>query len=229
VKAEREVTGVFSPEPPELGGFEAPGWYHDGSLVAFRIPGVSMDSTSASLLRRLQQPHEQAAWQRFVDLYAPLIFHWGRNHGLTTADASDLTQDVLATLIDKLPEFQYDPSRRFRGWLRTITVNRANDLHRRNAARPVTGLDETAQHVSVASDVDLFAEQEYRRHLIRRALRVMQSEFQEETWQACWRVVVDEEPVPEVAQSLGISPNAVRVAKCRVLKRLREELRGLLE
>ncbi len=188
-----------------------------------------MDSTSASLLRRLQYPNEQAAWQRFVQLYAPLIFYWGTNHGLNGTDAADLSQDVLATLIDKLPEFQYDPKRRFRGWLRTITLNRANDFHRRNAARPATGLDDPNQDISVASEVDLFAEQEYRKYLVQRALKVMRAEFQFESWQACWKVVVEGQTVPETAQELGISENSVRIAKCRVLNRLREELQGLLE
>jgi hypothetical protein len=82
-----------------------------------------MDSTSISLLRRLRQPNQEAAWQRFVDLYAPLIFHWSKNQGLTPTDASDLVQDVLAIVVEKLPEFEYDPQRRFRGWLRTVTVN----------------------------------------------------------------------------------------------------------
>ncbi len=200
-----------------------------GCCVTFRIHIESMDSTSASLLRRLQQPNQEAAWQRFVDLYAPLLFHWGRNHGLSTSDAADLSQDVLATLIDKLPEFQYDPKRRFRGWLRTITLNRANDLHRRNAARPAAGLDAPSQDVSVASEVDLFAEQEYRRYLVQRALKVMRAEFRYESWQSCWKVIVEEQTVPATARALGISENSVRIAKCRVLKRLREELQGLLE
>ena len=76
-----------------------------------------MDSTSISLLRRLRQPSPEDAWQRFVDLYAPLIFHWGRNQGLNATDASDLVQQVLSTLVIKLPEFEYDPKQRFRGWL----------------------------------------------------------------------------------------------------------------
>ena len=80
-----------------------------------------MDSTSVSLLRRLREPDHDAAWQRFVDLYAPLIFHWAKNRGLNPTDAADLVQEVLVTLVAKLPEFEYDPTKRFRGWLRTVT------------------------------------------------------------------------------------------------------------
>ena len=79
-----------------------------------------MESTSISLLERLRKTNQDAAWQRFVDLYAPLIYHWARHQGLNATDAADLVQDVLAMLIAKLPEFNYDPTQRFRGWLRTV-------------------------------------------------------------------------------------------------------------
>ena len=84
-----------------------------------------MNSTSVSLLRRLRQSDQEDAWQRFVDLYAPLIYHWGRNQGLSAGDASDLVQEVMVILVTKLPDFEYDPSKRFRGWLRTVTLNAA--------------------------------------------------------------------------------------------------------
>ena len=188
-----------------------------------------MDSTSVSLLRRLNSQQHEIAWERFVELYAPLIFHWGKGHGLTPTDAAELVQEVLTVLVAKLPEFQYDPKRRFRGWLRTVTVNKANDFHRRNAARPDSGHEETVLSVAVASNVDLFGEAEYRQFLVRRALELMQTDFQEQTWRACWLHVVDGRSAADVAKELGISPNAVRVAKCRVLRRLREELQGLID
>jgi RNA polymerase sigma-70 factor (ECF subfamily) len=81
----------------------------------------------------------------------------------------------------------------------------------------------------VAHQVDLFEEQEYRSFLVNRALELMRSEFRDETWQACWQHVVEGRTAAEVGSALGISANAVRVAKCRVLRRLREELDGLLD
>jgi RNA polymerase sigma-70 factor (ECF subfamily) len=65
-----------------------------------------MDSTSVSLLRRLQSDDCELAWERFVGLYAPLIYRWGRDHGLESADAADLVQEVLSILVSKLPEFR---------------------------------------------------------------------------------------------------------------------------
>jgi RNA polymerase sigma-70 factor (ECF subfamily) len=187
-----------------------------------------MDSTSVSLLERLRRPKPQLAWQRFVDLYAPLMFYWARSKNLSHADAADLVQDVLASLVVALPRFQYDPKQRFRGWLRTIVLNRARDFLRRKATRreefhPLM-LDELA-----AKDGDLFEEQEYRLAVVQRAFQLLRSEFQETTWQACWRQVIDGEDAAQAAAALGISPNAAYIAKCRVLRRLRTEVQGLLE
>ncbi|MFV1964665.1 MAG: SUMF1/EgtB/PvdO family nonheme iron enzyme, partial [Pirellulaceae bacterium] len=98
------------------------------------------------------------AWQRFVKMYAPLIFHWGKNQGLSAADATDLVQEVMAILVTKLPEFQYDPTQRFRGWLRTVTVNAARNLHRRESTRPWTNVVESIERVSGTDAVELFDE-----------------------------------------------------------------------
>ncbi len=188
-----------------------------------------MDSTSVSLLRRLHTDDKEAAWRRFVELYAPLIYHWCRSQGLNTTDGADLVQEVLSILVDKLPEFEYDPTRRFRGWLRTITVNKIRDFQRRQANRPSTGVEETIQRIAVADATDLLGEAEYRRFLVKRAMRLMQAEFPEQTWQACLKQVVQESKAADVARELGITPNTAYLAKSRVLKRLREELAGLMD
>lgn len=188
-----------------------------------------MESTSASLLRRLQSPDAAIAWGRFVDLYAPLIYHWGRGHGLSATDSADLVQEVMAILVVKLPEFQYDPSRRFRGWLRTVAINKANDFHRVARNRPTADAPIVQETAAVASDVDLLAEKEYRKFLINRSLQVMQSELRDSDWMAVKRHLIDGEKASEVAKSLGISTNRVYLAKSRILKRLRDELAGLMD
>src|SRR5438067_1653747 len=94
-----------------------------------------MNTTPVSLLERLcHADAEQAAWQQFVELYTPLLCQWARRLGLQNHDAADLVQEVFAVLVRKLPNFRYDPDRRFRGWLWTITVNKARERHRRLAA-----------------------------------------------------------------------------------------------
>ena len=188
-----------------------------------------MESTSVNLLRRLKTANADTAWQRFTELYVPLIFYWARQHGLDSTDASDLVQDVLSTLVEKLPAFEYDAQRRFRGWLHTITLNRARDWQRRQKHRPGTGHSSFIERLQTADHKDLFDETEYRAYLIERARRLIAAEFEPVTWEACWKYVTEDRSADNVASELGISANAVRVAKCRVLKRLREELAGLMD
>ena len=189
-----------------------------------------MDSTSFSLLQRLGRADDHHAWRRFVDLYSPLIFYWGRSRGLSASDAADLVQEVMMVLVGKIGEFQYDANRRFRSWLRTIAVNRATDILRRNRMRAAEPLDDAKTiRGSLESPADLFAEQEYRGLLARRALELMKAEFAERDWRACWRQVVEGQKAAEVASELGITLNMAFLAKSRVLARLRTELAGLFD
>jgi len=190
-----------------------------------------MQTTRVSLLLRLRQPEPEIAWRRFVELYTPLLFYWTHRVGLHAPDDADLVQDVFAVLVRKLPDFAYDPRRSFRGWLRTIVVNQWRDQRRRQAAAGVIG---AAADVDVAELPDprvdeRFWEHEHREQLVARALAVMKAEFEENTWRACWECVVHGRAADEVAAELGLSRNAVYVAKCRVLRRLRQELHGLLD
>jgi RNA polymerase sigma-70 factor, ECF subfamily len=185
--------------------------------------------TSSSLLVRLRRSDNQDAWGRFVRLYTPLIYAWGRKVGLQSADAADLVQDVLTTLVRKLPEFDYQQAGSFRGWLRTITLNRWRDQCRRKAARPTEKAANQILDVAAPPDQDSFGELDHRQHLVARALELMQTEFQATTWKACWELVVAGRPAADVARELKISENAVYLAKGRVLRRLRLELEGLLD
>lgn len=129
----------------------------------------------------LDKPNRDAAWERFVDLYAPLIYHRGRKQGLDATDASELMQEVMAILVRKLPEFEYDPTKRFRGWLRTVTVNRARDFQRRESVRPTTGAEDTIERTVVTNVADLFDEAEFRSLLVKRTLELMRAEFRKQT------------------------------------------------
>lgn len=185
-------------------------------------------STSVSLLRRLKRPDEAAAWQRFVDLYAPMIHGWVKRQGLSDSDADDLSQEVMTVLIDKLPEFEYAADKSFRGWLKTVTLNKTRDFYRRRAARRQASQTVFEEPAGDPEHLEFIEAAEYRAQLVGRALRIMRAEFRAETWQACWRLLVEEQPARQVAEELGITVNAVYIAKSRVLRRLREELDGLL-
>jgi RNA polymerase sigma-70 factor (ECF subfamily) len=188
-----------------------------------------VNTTSASLLERLRRPGAADAWERFVRLYTPLLYHWARQTGLQQADASDLVQDVFLVLLEKLPEFSYDRTRNFRSWLRAVTLNKWRDRCKRRAPALLGPQVEGLEGPAEADGAALFAEEEYRRYLTARALEVAQSEFEPRTWKAVWEHLVDGKPAPQVARELGMTPGAVYAARFRLIGRLRCELDGLLD
>jgi RNA polymerase sigma-70 factor (ECF subfamily) len=188
-----------------------------------------MTTTSITLLERLRRPDAPDAWDRFVELYTPLMFTWARQAGLQDADAADLVQDVFGILLRQMPTFIYDQRKSFRAWLRTIALNQWRARLRRKQLPIASGADPAADVADPADPAEAFWEEEYRQHIAARALAVMRQEFEPATWQACWETVVNERPAAEVGAELGLSAGAVRAAKFRVLARLRKELDGLLD
>ncbi len=189
-----------------------------------------MSVTPVSLLERIKQHESSDAWSRFVELYTPLIYYWGKKFGMPTSDVADFVQDVFAILVNELPKFEYKADRRFRGWLWTVALNKYRERLRRAASRPNL-VQEEAQLDTLARDdhANTVAEEEYRTFVVDRALRLMKSEFSDTTWRACWESVVNGRATHEVAAELGLSANSVHIARSRVLRKLRHELAGLLD
>ena len=182
-----------------------------------------MYTTSATLLERVRQRTDAAAWDRFVKLYTPFLYHCGMRLGLAEADAADAVQDVFLVLLDKLPAFQYAQDGSFRAWLRTVTVNKCRERFRKRHETAAGGSESGLSQLAVGGDSDEFWNVEYRQHLVARALEIMQSEFEPTTWQACWQTTVEDRPAADVAAGLGITINAVYVARSRVLRDLLDE------
>ena len=136
-------------------------------------PEASQMRPPASLLERLRQPGDRAAWDRFVALYTPLIYSWGKRVGLQHQDAADLVQEVFVTLVQTLPSFSYDHHKSFRAWLRTVTLNKWRQRCRR-AALPLAADEHALAEVATPDGTEAFEEEEYRRHLVGQALQVMQ-------------------------------------------------------
>lgn len=189
-------------------------------------------STSRSLLARVHS-NDAAAWERLLTLYTPLVWHWCRKMDLPSQDIADVFQEVFQSVAAHIGDFHHDrPGDTFRGWLRTITRNKVHDHFRSHNREPqAAGGSEAKAWWSQLADGSNRSEteKEHERYdlLFRSALELIQSDFQEPTWRAFWRVVVDGQSPQVVAQELNISPGAVRVAKCRVLHRLRLELGDL--
>lgn len=159
-------------------------------------------------------------------MYTPILFGWARGLGLQDSDAADLVQEVFAIVLKEMPAFVYDRKRSFRAWLKTVALNRWRSRGRKARLPTAPGAD--PDHVPGQSE-EAFWEDEYRRQLAARALTVMKSEFEDTTWRACLLLVVEGKSAGQAAEILGLSPGAVRVAKSRVLRRLRQELEGMLD
>ena len=199
-------------------------------------PGTaSRDSLSSSLLERLRQ-EDGTAWTRLTDLYGPLVYAWSRRAGLVPADAADITQEVFVAVSRKIKTFRRDmPGSTFHGWIGTITRNKIRDHFRRCATQPLAkGGSDALRWMqdladmdddSVGSDRPTTAD---RRALLERATQLVRAEFEERTWQAFWLTAVENRSPINAAQELSISVNAVYKARSRVLRRLRDELEGLL-
>lgn len=186
-----------------------------------------MHTTPPTLLQRLRTAPDEASWARLVELYTPLLFGWARRAGASEDEAADLAQDVFLVLLRALPAFSHEGAGSFRGWLRTIAVNKLRDRNRRASIAPTRPL-EAAPEPGVPDPADAYWEAEYHRELTRRALELIHADFAPVTWRACWEFVACGRPASDVARELGISENAVYLARCRVLRRLREQFSGLV-
>lgn len=197
--------------------------------------GASSASTSRSLLARVLD-REPAAWERLVSLYAPLVLHWCRRHELQDSDAADIFQEVFQAVAQHIGGFRKQGSHgTFRGWLRTITENKICDLFRRRGreAQAAGGTEAQQRLADVPAlephEIEPATDEALTSALFHRSLELIRDEFEERTWQAFWQTAVDGRLPRDVGADLAMSPGAVRVAKSRVLKRLREELGDLVE
>jgi RNA polymerase sigma-70 factor (ECF subfamily) len=196
------------------------------------IDGSRFDgSTSRSLLADARLA-DAAAWERLVRLYAPLVASWCRRWGVAEQDVADLLQDVFSAVAAHLDRFRGErPADTFRGWLATITRNKVRDHFRRRATQPTgAGGSEASWQLQQVFDEHLqdempdAADETLLDDLLRAALESIRGEFHEKTWRAFWGVVVEGRNTADVAADLEMKPGAVRVAKSRVLLRLRREL-----
>ncbi len=188
-----------------------------------------MDQTSPTLLAKLSGPEHAAAWHRFVHLYTPLLARWAERLGVRPTDRADLIQEVFLTLLRALPQFAGTPGGSFRAWLHTVFISRWHDLCRKRVPAPLSIGGSGFPAPAVEDPTIMIDEEEYRAVLADRAARLIRADFNAATWAAFWATAVEDRPAAEVASELGLSPNAVYLARARVLQRLRQELAGLLD
>jgi RNA polymerase sigma-70 factor (ECF subfamily) len=180
-----------------------------------------MSASPGSLLQRLQQSGDRAAWERLVDLYSGHLFLWACRAGLPGEQAGELMRKVFADVAARLPECRGG----FRAWLRDLAHARRRELLLQKVPAGAGPVDLPATPLAA----DALWEEEYLPSLLGPALDLVQGEFPAREWQACWGVVVEGRLADDVARELGITPADVQVAEARVLRRLRLELAGLLD
>jgi RNA polymerase sigma-70 factor (ECF subfamily) len=183
-------------------------------------------ATRASLLVRLRDSQDEAAWREFIELYAPLVYGYARKQGLQDADAADLSQDVLGAVVASIGRLEYDPGRgAFRNWLFTL-VRRKLANWWAVQGRQTPGSGDTATHRCLEQWAGPEAgesawEAQWEQQVFAWACEQVRPTVTDVTWEAFWRTAVAGESGGHVASALGLSVGAVYVARSRVLARLK--------
>ena len=190
--------------------------------------------TSASLLERLRAAPDEAAWRRLDDLYRPLIRRWLERDPSLGTEAEDVVQEVMSVIVCELPGFQRQRPGSFRRWLRTVTAHRLAAYYRSRQNRPqaMGSLRDECPLTDLADPNSELARQwdeEYDRYVLRRLMELIEPMFEPNTLAAFRRVAYDGVAPAQAAEELGLSLNAVLLAKSRVLSRLRREAEGLID
>ena len=184
--------------------------------------------TRHSLILRLRDREDAAAWQEFADIYEPVIYRVATGRGMQHADALELVQRVLMSVARAVDRFQPDPKRaKFRTWLHTITHNEFCRQYAKSEKQPTTGdsairelVDALpAESTSTADDFSI----EYRRAVFRWAAAIVKQQVTPSTWEAFWRTRIEDESTEAVAADLSISIGAVYIARSRVMARLQQQ------
>ena len=182
--------------------------------------------TQPSLLVRIRDTRDAAAWRQFVEIYAPLVYSHLRKQNLQDADAADVTQDVLRTVAQSIGQWNYDRGRgTFRGWLLSVVHSRLADFHRRQQRhRAAVSAAADLGHTAIDGHSSAEWDRDYERQLFHAAAGAVRGDFSESSWQAFWLAAVEGRPTQDIATQLNISTAAVYLAKARVMARIREQL-----
>ena len=189
----------------------------------------STPETRVSLLLRVRNPADQAAWREFVEIYRPVIVRLARRKGMQESDAEDVAQQVLLQISEAAKVREHDPERaKFRTWLHCVAHNTI--LNALTRGKPDRGSGDSAlldllnQQPSDAGADSGLLRLERRREVFRCAARQVRDEFQADTWNAFWLTAVEERSIESVAEQLGKNPGAIYAARSRIMRRIQEKV-----
>jgi len=187
-----------------------------------------VDTTRHSLLIRIRDPQDGAAWREFDRLYRPLLTRYARARGLSPDDTEDVVQHCMAAVQQHIGTFEYDPrSGRFKSWLCTLVINRIRNLHRGRRERIAESGEIAAAPTAEPSPEEVFEKIWVKEH-VRHCLDQVRRETDELTYTAFRRYALDEEPVEQVCTDLGINANKLYKIKWQLTQKLREKMVELL-
>ena len=190
-----------------------------------------MPDTPVSLLDRLRKkPDDATTWQRWFDLYQPILHRWLRRPELQPADVDDVIQEVLLIVIKEIPTFKHTgrPGA-FRAWLRQVMRHRIRGVLRARAHLGDSWDAVAAEVEAPEGAMDRLWEQEHDQLVLRRLLEMIKPDFAAATWEAFRRQVFEQETAEQAAAALAMTANAARIAKHRVLNRLKQEGQDLID
>lgn len=187
-----------------------------------------MDTTRPSLLLRIRDRQDEAAWRTFDGIYRPMLLRFALARGLSEADAEDVVQHCLAAIQEKIGAFDYDPEKgRFKAWLRTIVQNRVRNLLRDRREFPdVTGQFGMLESAEQTPE-EVFDRLWMQEHLWH-CLELVRRDVEEQTFRAFQLYVLEQKPIEEVCGELGVRPNLVYTIKWRLTEKVAERMRELL-
>lgn len=190
--------------------------------------------TRSSLIAQVRSPEDREAWNQFVVVYRPVIYRMARRRGMQDADAQDLVQAVLMRVAGAIQSWEKSSSEsKFRHWLRRVARNAMATAFARHPKDAGVGgsemLELLAEQPATAADIEQEIAKESMREKYLRAAAVVKSDVDSETWRAFELSVVHGQPCDEVADQLGKSVGAVYAARCRIMRRLREQVQRLRE
>lgn len=187
-------------------------------------------NTRTSLLVRLADPRDDAAWADFTAVYEPVIYGMTRRRGMQDADAREIVQEVLLAVSRHVADFDSSAGGSFRGWLSQVTRNATIDRLRSITARRETidqsGAIRRHDEITASAPDDKPIAEEFERDRRRQLFHWAAGEARRRTgevnWIAFWRTCVEGHEIAKVAADLGLAEGAVYVARCRILRRIRQ-------
>jgi RNA polymerase sigma-70 factor, ECF subfamily len=188
--------------------------------------------TRVSLILRLSDAEDVRAWQDFAAIYGPAIYRLALRRGLQSADAEDVAQEILFAVARAIERFQPDPTTaKFRTWLSRIARNLLADFCAGRAKRPLTQLVSDSwlreADLTATSDISDDFDQQYRSAVFQLAAKRIRDRVSDDTWNAFQLTCLDHQSVELAAKELSMSVGSIYVARCRILKMLRQEVEHL--